>query len=304
MSILTNKQNLPQQIVSAIMRDPYSRGEAHISVTQLIQPPRIIQLRKRYDDKIEEDASDRIWSLLGQTCHKILERSDDTGAMHEERIGIEVNGWWISGQSDCYITEQKNYLTGEYETIKPTIRDYKFIKTMAADFAHPDWEQQLNILAYLWREQGFPVDSLEIVAIFRDWSKAYFERGNYPPPAKVFKQKLWTHEAQEAFVMQRVLLHQKAEEMDDKWLPHCTPEEQWRKAPTWAIRHPKRVKAVRVLKTLTEAEAYIKNELNGDKHYYAEHRPGGATRCESFCDVAPFCSQYQYEKEADAKQAA
>ena len=112
MAILTNKHNIPQQIVSAIMRDPYSRGGAHISVTQLIQPPRIIQLKKRLENEIEEDASDRVWALLGQTCHKILERSDDTGAFHEERISLEVEGWTVSGASDCYLTQQFNYRKG------------------------------------------------------------------------------------------------------------------------------------------------------------------------------------------------
>jgi hypothetical protein len=299
--ILTNKQNLPQQIVTAIMRDPYSRGKADISVTQLIQPPRIIQLKARHEQEIEEDASDRIWSLLGQTCHSILERSDDTGAFHEERISVEIEGWTISGASDCYVTKQFILEKGEYESIPPTIRDYKFVKTMAADFPHPDWEQQANLLAYLWQDKGFPVSKLEIVTIYRDWSKVLHERGNYPPAAQVHKQKLWTLEQQEQFIRQRVILHRKASEVGDNYLPLCTPEDQWRKAPKWAVMHPKKAKAVRLLDTFDKAEAYIRDVLKQEKTHYIEHRPAQAMRCNMFCDVAPFCDQFKAEKAAAEK---
>lgn len=303
MSIITNKQNIPQQIVSAIMRDPYSRGDADISVTQLIQPPRIIQLRRRHEHEIEEDASDRIWALLGQTCHKILERSDQTGAIHEERISVEIEGWRVSGASDCYVTEQFNFEKAEYESIPATIRDYKLIKTMAADFPHPEWAEQLNLLAYLWQDKGFPVSRLEIVTIYRDWSKVLHQRGNYPPAVQVHKQKLWPLEKQELFMQQRVILHKRASEVDERYLPLCTPEDQWRKPPKWAVMHPKKAKAVRLLDTYEKAQEYIGNVLKKEKTHYIEHRPSKALRCEMFCDVAPFCDQYQGEKAAEEKDA-
>ena len=315
MSTLTNKMNIPQQIVSAIMRDPYSRGKADISVTQLIAPPRIIHLKRRHEHEIEEDASDRIWALLGQTCHKILERSDDTGAFHEERISVEIEGWRVSGASDCYVTKDAlyDYVTdfeGEFEKLKevvtyrdipPTIRDYKMMKTMAADFQHPEWQEQLNILAYLWQDKGFPVSRLEIVVIYRDWSKVLFQRGNYPPAVQAFKQPLWSLEKQELFIRQRVVLHKKASEVEDRYLPLCTPEDQWRKPPKWAVMHPKKAKAVRLLDTFEKAQEYIANVLKQEKTHYIEHRPSKALRCEMFCDVSPFCDQYQAEKAAEAK---
>jgi len=305
MAKLTNRHNIPQQIVSAIMRDPYSRGTSDISVTQLIQPPRIIQLRKRHQHEIEEDASDRIWSLLGQTCHKILERSDQTGAIHEERLRVEVGGYTVSGQSDCYVTQQANFETGKYENIPPTIRDYKFIKTTAAGFAHPDWEQQTNILAYLWREKGFPVEKLEVVAIYRDWSKVLALRSrDYPPSCQTFTQKLWGHEEAEEFIRERVALHQVASRLEDDFLPMCTQEEQWRRPRKYAVMHPKKTKAVRLLDSHDEAESYINTTLKGCRAHYIEYRPGVATKCDMFCDVNPFCGQYRAEKAAAQKEAA
>jgi hypothetical protein len=302
---LTNKYNIPQQILSAIMRDPYSRGEADISATQLIQPPRIVQLKRRHEHEIEEDASDRIWALLGQTCHAILERADQTGAFHEERIWIERRGWKISGQSDVYIDTQFNVEKGIYEKVPPTIRDYKLTKTMTTAFDHPEWAEQTNILAHLWREKGFPVAKLEIVCIYRDWSKVIALRTNdYPPACQTFKQPLWDESKTEDYIDHRVNLHQKAAEIPDEFLPPCTPKEQWRKDPKYAVMHPKKAKAVRVLDTQDAAENYIETVLKGARVHYVEFRPGASTRCEMFCDVKPFCNQYKAEHEFEKKEAA
>src|SRR3546814_2141867 len=62
----TNRLNLPASIVNAVSNDPYTRGNAHISITGLIGPARKRQLEIRHADEITEDAADRIWSLLGQ----------------------------------------------------------------------------------------------------------------------------------------------------------------------------------------------------------------------------------------------
>ena len=102
---ISNVNNLPQAIVSAITNDPY-RQKGDITATSLILPPRIFQLRRRHDHEIVEDASDRIWALLGQVCHKILERADNHGAFNEERIETKLKGWTLTGQSDLYVTHE------------------------------------------------------------------------------------------------------------------------------------------------------------------------------------------------------
>ena len=61
----TNKHNVPVEIIRAITNDQYSKGEAHISVTGLLQPPRIRLLNKEYADKITVDYSDETWKILG-----------------------------------------------------------------------------------------------------------------------------------------------------------------------------------------------------------------------------------------------
>ena len=70
---LTNHFNLPDTFFQAVLNDKYSRGDAQYSATDLIRPPRITILSRRYWDEIEEDVSERIWALLGKAVHAILE---------------------------------------------------------------------------------------------------------------------------------------------------------------------------------------------------------------------------------------
>ena len=96
---LTNKYNLPKPLVSAIKNDPYKQV-GDISVTSLISAPRRRQLEIRHQEEITEDASDRIWMLLGTSVHAILERADTTDHLAEERLTAKVLGWTVSGQPD------------------------------------------------------------------------------------------------------------------------------------------------------------------------------------------------------------
>ena len=54
---LTNKFNLPQTFVNVAMRPAYTKGKAHVSATELLNSPRIVQLKKKHDDDIVEDVS-------------------------------------------------------------------------------------------------------------------------------------------------------------------------------------------------------------------------------------------------------
>ena len=72
--IKTNKHELPEPLYKAICNDQYvKRGD--ISVTTLIDSPRINALRKKHWEEIEEDAMDSIWSLFGSSVHHIIERA-------------------------------------------------------------------------------------------------------------------------------------------------------------------------------------------------------------------------------------
>jgi len=111
----TNTNNIPKEIIRAVSNDSYSKGASTISVTGLLQPPRIRILREEYDDDIVVDVSNEIWKLLGQSVHTILERANEgkTDTITEQRNFAVVNGWTISGQTDSISIEEK------------TLKDYK-----------------------------------------------------------------------------------------------------------------------------------------------------------------------------------
>ena len=287
----TNKYNLPSEIVSAIVRDPYYH-DGRISVTALINSPRIHQLQKRHAKEIVQDVSERLFSLYGQIAHGILERADDFEAFHEERLSIHINGWKVTGATDLY----KHRRNGEY-----LLRDYKFTSVYVSNFdLKPEWIAQVNLYSLLWRHHSFEVHRAQVVAIYRDWRRMEAERREtYPPPVQLFTVALWSHGEAMLYLARRVRLHQEAEALPADLLPPCSPDEQWRRAEKWAVMKKGRKTAVRLFNSRVEAEMFAV----GVKDSYIEHRPAEPIRCNYFCPVNQFCNQYQEENHVSESTA-
>jgi hypothetical protein len=306
--LITNNAGLPDAIVAAVANDPYPHGQTgDISCTQLIGPPQPRILRKLHSDALQEDASDRIWSLLGQSVHTILERSERV-ALTEDRLFAHVNGWSVSGQYDrmCLLSESRtDPETGATSAVR-ILQDYKVTSCWAVqDGAKDDWTSQLNVLAWLARRNGYRVDQLQVVAILRDWSKGRARKGGSMPtkPVVVIDVPVWSERVASRYVSGRVKLHQEAERtgiMGDP-LPLCSTEERWVRGEQWAVRKPGRKTALRVFDNQLQADAFAAENPGT----YVEHRPGEPLRCMDYCEVASFCSQYQGELAAsEAREAA
>ena len=290
---LTNRHGLPQTIINVLQRPQYSKGAAHVSVTELISSPRIVQLRRRHWDNIEEDASDMVWSLFGSALHNILQHGKDENHIVEERLFKELDGWTISGAIDLQ----------EIEPDGVTISDYKCTSTWSVMNDKLDWQRQLN--AYAWLVETVkqkPVKALQIVAILRDWSAREADtKEDYPrSPLVVVSIPLWPMAMREEYIRRRINAHNDAlfaAEAGGHFAP-CTPEEMWEKPTTYAIKKPANKRATLVMKTLEEAEHQVRQL--GDA-YVIEHRPGERTRCERFCSVSQWCEQYQEYKQRSAE---
>jgi hypothetical protein len=70
---LTNKFGLPETIINVIKRPTYNKGRANMSVTELLNSPRIVQLKRKHWDALEEDAADMVWSIFGTAINGVLE---------------------------------------------------------------------------------------------------------------------------------------------------------------------------------------------------------------------------------------
>jgi PD-(D/E)XK nuclease superfamily len=282
---LTNKHGIPETFVNVLRRPTYSKGKAHRSVTQLINSPKIVALSEHLSDELEQDVSDMVWSLFGQAVHKVLEHGKDSNHVIEERLHTSVDGWTISGAVDLQVIRDNGI----------GIRDYKTTSAWAVMNDKAEWEQQLNIYAWLVEEvKKMPVVDLGIVAIIRDWSRRDADKkDDYPPaPVKELPITMWTQEERLEFIKHRIHKHAEAQfALDtDSPLPPCTPEEMWEKPTVWAVMKKGGVRAKALfgdeLSAISEA-----NRLGGD--YEVKTRYGERTRCANFCQVNTWCAQWR-----------
>jgi hypothetical protein len=294
---LTNISNLPKAIERAVKNDPYDSSGSNISTTRLIAPPRIRVLEQRNFDLIKEDVSDRIFSLLGQSVHHIIERAKLKIDISERRLFYKddaiTNGWTLSGQFD-YLTRDGNLI------------DFKVTSAWAALDAltngKDEWENQLNVLDFLCRKnqkdltrykKEIKVKSLSIMAILRDWSKLkVMQSDNYPRKQVVMiPVRRWSEEQQEIYVKARIKLHQDAEQ--SKELPMCTAKERWRKEDSYAVMKDNRKTAWRVFATKEEAVQFLLSQkMIEGKGCSIVFRKGEDVRCQHYCRVNEFCSHF------------
>src|SRR5919202_467443 len=199
---ITNLTKLPEPLVKAVSqkREP---KPGQISVTELINPPQMRALTLKHWSELTEDASERIWATMGQLMHKLLEEHGRESEEHliEHTLSTEINGLTVTGTFDLYRKDG-------------VLVDYKFVSVWTTiDGVKREWEQQLNLYAELLRRHGFPVNRLELVAIYRDWSKMRAQDSSYPQSQVcVFEVPLWTKEEAASFLEERVRLHVLAKE--------------------------------------------------------------------------------------------
>jgi hypothetical protein len=287
---LTNKFNIPQTFINVLDRPTYSKGKAHLSVTQLLNSPKIVALTKKFEEEIEQDASDMVWSIFGSAVHNVLEHGKDENHIVEQRIHKEYEGWNISGAIDLQVVNPDGI----------DVKDYKTTTVWAVMNEKIEWEVQLNIYAGLVEDvKKIPVRSVGIVAIIRDWNRRESTtREGYPEaPIKELPIRLWSKEERDAFISNRIALHSACEfaiETDGE-LPDCTPEEMWEKPTVWAVRKIGNKRAHSLYETEELATEALKDL---GSNYEMEVRKGERTRCTNFCPVNTWCTQYKtYVKE-------
>ena len=300
---LTNKLNLPAPIYHAAQFDEYDDGGADISVTRLIQPPRMVALKQKYGDKLELDAADQIWLVMGKALHKVLEwgREIDNNDAHEYEVrkAKEMRGWVLSGAADFIDHERK------------VIVDFKFTKSLpffkARRGEKPEWEAQLNILRWLF---DLPDYDMQIVTIIKDYEehRAAID-SEYPnhPVATVDVRK-WDFDEVERYVEERIIMHQEAQQALDLGdpIPECTPEDRWARPKQYRLKAPGMKRSKRTTEDLAQLIEWALTNPKRAKYKYLtpdgkfyrgygiyEADPDPYYRCRKHCLVAKFCDQYQ-----------
>lgn len=270
--------DVPDVIYNAILRDEYLRGDADVSVTQLVDSPKMWHLKNEHYDSIEIKASKLIYALLGKIIHSILENGCSEDDIVEERMFIECDGWTISGQLD------------RVKTNGMVLQDYKLCSVW--EYIHglrAEKSYQANLYSYMLSEtKGIRPNSCEIIQIFRDWqlSKAKTD-SSYPQAGfNVEPVKLWNSTQQLNYLKERVKIFQ-----DYDGEP-CSKEDRWESDTVYAVKKKGNKTAARggLCSTMEKALSFGKGL---GVQYEIDVRPGQPRRCNDYCEVKNFCDQFK-----------
>lgn len=281
---ITNTFSLPIGIYNAIVNDDYDGPRFNsdkISVTSLINPPRIHFLKKRHYTELTEDASAGLWRLMGHAVHAILQRACPKNYIVEERVEKVIYGVTISGKMD---------IMDETE-----ISDYKITSVWqyihAPENGKPEHMAQLNLLRWLVSDIFPKVSKLTIHMILRDWSAGKAKSTpDFPPiPFVSTNIPIWDKNVLQIYIKARVELFKYCTNLTDDLLPECSSEECWERPTIYAVIKDGGKRAIPggLCSTMAEAE----NKKSPKMHI--ETRIGGRPRCAEYCVVKNFCNQYQ-----------
>jgi hypothetical protein len=277
---LTNVYDLPEPLVQAVMNDKYSPGHSDYTTSQLAgTPARQWALKRKHWFEITEDVSDRIYSLSGQSKHVVLERAAEYCEQYqylaEERFYIRRCEKIVGGQIDLY--DKQNGILYDWKETSVYV-SYLSLK--------PEWAAQGNINRLLLEENGYPVNEIINIALYRDWKRSLVGSTEKYPPHQVakFPIPLWSNEETEAFIARRIAEFEGAK----KELPLCSDEERWKAPDVWALTKVGGKKALKLFDTEKEALDHMEIfNIPGE----ITLRPGVNKRCQSYCLALPFCEQ-------------
>lgn len=280
----TNKFDLPQAFENFDKVHAYSKGDADISATTLIDSPKIDLLKRNNYREIESDISDNIMRILGTAVHAILQDGAGEGDRVEERLYAKFGDVTLSGQIDLMSPVQGGFLLQDYKTCGS-------FAVQASPEGRSEWVRQLNVYATLAEENGIDVVGLEVVAIIRDWTASGLKRySDYPPnPVVRIPIPLWESADRRLYIEERLRQHEVSTEDS-----LCSNEERWARPTTFAVHKKSKgalsKRAVRLFDSMAEAGSYV---LSARGEHETVRRPGENARCVGdYCGVSKFCKQW------------
>lgn len=277
-------------------RNHYDNFDSDYSVTEIIEPPQLVQLRKRYAKEIGEqtiDPDSEYHSFDGVAWHLLVELylKKMPGWTVERRVWDKILDRRISGAPDfIYEPEFELWDLKRTSAWKKVYKEYE------------KWEQQLNLYHYLLFTQKRVIKKMFIWGNWKDWlQEKVFQYTEYPKTRmEAIPIRIWTREEQERFIKERLQMQIAAEDLEDFDLPHCTSKDMWEKETKWAVQKFQRTgkkyyKASRLLNSEADAAVWLKKneeKLKPGERFEIQHRPGERTRCEQYCEVSEYCVQY------------
>lgn len=306
---ITNKFGMPTflyRTVAGCMTRAHAPGEnRYASITDLIQPGWKGYLYHTYDQQLETDVMYGLDAMIGTATHAMChEHNEDCSeTISEGRLAIEIDGKKITGGFDNYMKDPE---TGKY-----TLFEVKTCKTWAVvyDDQFQSYVEQVQMYGYMLRTHNFPVESIKITCIFKDWSATKAKAGGKYPSLGTLTYDIepWSDAQCEDFLESKVLRleaiktniaqlqlsgHSQAvaEEMTSKFFG-CTERERWQKPTTYAVMKEGNKRAKKLFYTEDDEKMAEMLALPG---HSLQVRPGERTRCqERYCSALNICAVYK-----------
>jgi len=285
---ITNNKNLPKVFYDMVKENQYSFTPKSFGVTTLLSPTQQSVLQRRHYEKLSEDISDMTNLIFGSALHNEIKRYDKT-KYSEFYVNQKIkDGYRLSGQIDLY--DEENFEVVDYKTCT----SYKIIKK---DFE--DWYKQGAMYSWLLLKNNKIVEKVRFIAFIKDWSraKAKFDKEYPKEPIYVYEFKITTQILQdiEKFIYNKFNEIIENEKKQDHELTPCTEKDTWFTGNKFAVQKQGASRALKVFDTYSEAATYKHNKKQNG--LYINKRTGIHRRCEDFCPVRQFCSQYKNMKE-------
>ena len=269
---VTNILGLPDVLVDIIKNDSYG-GKGKLTATTLIDHPHLFALKNQNESKIKVDVVDQFHTLLGKSVHYLFEKAGHS-YITEQRFFTTIKDprlqkeYEISAQIDIFKMATKK------------LTDIKVI-TKYRNGLKFEYEAQLNIQVYCMQNNNIPVDSAELLHIYRDWHKKDKYDHQLPSyPINSVQVPIWDRQRTHDFIVERLLEFEKYDG------GHCDPESRWARPDVYALMKPGATRSRK--NCATEQEAYA-NQKPGE---IIDFRPGIDARCADYCDVNVFCPYY------------
>ncbi len=309
---ITNKYNLPASIYDALKGRDFNLTDTPENIfwlTKLISSPMFAVLERRHWAELEEDVSDKVFRIMGQGVHSIVEQfQDGSQRLSEEKAYVDIENMEVHTLPlKAKLTEQKWYSSDKfflslrldcYDGADKFVEDYKVTtawQVIIEGKPKEEWIAQNSIAAWILRKIGFDVLGMRNILFLRDWQKSKVGTDpKYPSiPIHIYSLSgFWSNELTEAYIRERIKLHCKAMALPDEKIIPCTVEERWGKKEVWAVMKVGRKTAIKLYDSPTTANEHI----GTDKDLYIEHRPGQDVKCDSYCSVNSFCPYYKTKK--------
>lgn len=273
----TNNYKLPDIIVRAVEDKQYKRVGDY-SVTDLVNPPQIVQLKRRHGEGFVKDVSQDLWPMLGTALHALVAKHAKAGDLIEKTLTANVGDSVISGTIDHYDIEARQ------------LNDWKVTTRYKWPNGSPEWEAQLNIYRWLIAENNLPVPEKIVNQLFlRDFQIRDAVKRGYPKTQMVaINWSPWSLKQTREYVDMRLRLHLEAAKAGDPFLPKCSKEEMWQKPSTWAVEKTAGKRALRVFARKDDAVKYAEEKKID---LFVVERVGERTRCQKYCDALTVCYQ-------------